>query len=451
MILFIIFFFLAILLVNYFFSKKITSESFFLHDRKARKFLLVLSALSTAIGGGTIFTLIQFGYQEGIWAIIICGAIGGGLVLASFLGKEIKKQSIQYNLYTLPEFLKCKYDFKTSVIAIIVNLFSFLFLCSLQILALSTVISKFLNLNINIALFLAFLIAVLYTSIGGLKSDIITDFVQFIFLIPTIPILLVYVGKFINWKLSNVDFFSIATSGVNPLLLIIISIFVWMPSIIGSMDLWQRIYASKSEKTAKEFLFLSGIFLFVILFLFSIIGILSRANPHIQDIAPSLIPIEIISQLPKIWLAIAIVGVLSALMSTVDSMLIVLSAIFTHDIIKYWKGVKDSKILLKTGRVSLVAFGLLSLFLAILLPNFVQLLGNALSSLAILTPAIIGGLFTKNLNKKAGFLSISSGFFIIVLTLIFTLILKSPSLLFVGQILAFIVSGGIFLLIRKTK
>ena len=101
MILFIIFFFLAILLVNYFFSKKITNESFFLHDRKARKFLLVLSALSTAIGGGTIFTLIQFGYQEGIWAIIICGAIGGGLVLASFLGKEIKKQSVRYNLYTL--------------------------------------------------------------------------------------------------------------------------------------------------------------------------------------------------------------------------------------------------------------------------------------------------------------------------------------------------------------
>ena len=127
----------------------------------------------------------------------------------------------------------------------------------------------------------------------------------------------------------------------------------------------------------------------------------------------------------------------------------VLSATWTHDIYKQLKNVKDGDVLLKIGRYAIVVFGLLGALLALAFQDFVRLLGTALSSLAILTPAIFGGLYSKIPKKKAAFCSIVTGFSIMILAIILSIFLKSSAIVTLAQIFAFIVSIIVFIAIKK--
>lgn len=444
-------YFCGVFLFTLFKSRKIKHDVFFVHGRQTNTFLLVLSSLSTAIGGGTIFTLVQFGYVQGLSAMIIPVAIGGGLIFASFIGGKIREVGKTENLFTLPEFLEKKFDAKTKTVAVLVNLVSYLFLSALQILALAALGTIFFGLNLEIAILLSWLIVIAYTIIGGLRGDIITDAIQSVFIIPIIFILFYYGIKFGGdlQALKTLDLSPFwQLKAVNPLLLLILALLVWVPSVIGSMDLWQRIYAAKSKKTAQRFLFRSGILLFFVLLLFSFIGIIFRNSDVLAGISPELISAKIISTIPSDWAPILLIGLLAAFMSTGDSMLMVLSATWTHDIYKPWKKVKDDE-LLKMGRVAIVLFGLLSAGLAWAFQDFVRLLGTALSSLAILTPAIFGGLYSTIPKPKAAFWSILSGFSVMILSIFLSFLLKSTAIVTLAQIFAFIVSLVVFIAIKK--
>lgn len=445
-------YFCTVLLITIFLSRKIKHDTFFVHGRRTNTLLLVLTSLSTAVGGGTIFTLIQLGYVQGLSAIIIPLAIGGGLIFASFVGGKIRKVGETKNLFTLPEFLEDRFGAKTKVIAILVNLLSYLLLAALQILALATLGTIFFGLTLRIAILLSWLLVIIYTLVGGLRSDIITDVIQSVCMAPIIFILLYFAISFGGGfqALQTLDLSPLSSHGaVNPILLIILAFLVWMPSLIGSMDLWQRIYAAKSEKTAQKFLFYSGILLFCILLLFSFIGTIFRNSNFLANIRPDLIPSKIISAIPSFWAPILLIGLLAALMSTGDSMLMVLSATWTHDIYKSWRKVEDKNALLRMGRMSIVLFGLLSAWLAWSFQNFVQLLGTALSSLAILTPAIFGGLYCTRPKHKAAFWSILTGFSIMILAIALSFLFKKTEFTTLAQVFAFITSLIVFIVIKK--
>lgn len=440
--------FLATLLL----SRKIKHDTFFVHGRQTNTFFLVLTSLSTAVGGGTIFILIQLGYVQGLSTIIVPVAIGGGLIFASFIGGKIREVGKTENLFTLPEFLEKKFDTRTKTVAVLVNLLSYLFLSAVQILALATLGTIFFGVNLEIAILLSWLIVIAYTIIGGLRSDIITDVIQSVFIIPIIFILIIYGIKF-GGGLEALETLDLSPfwqlRAVDPLLLLALAFLVWIPSITGSMDLWQRIYAAKSKKSAQRFLFMSGILLFFVLLGFSFIGIVFRNSDVLAGINPELIPAKIISIVPSIWAPILLIGLLAALMSTGDSMLMVLSATWTHDIYKPWKKVKDDDALLLTGRVAIVLFGLLSAGLALAFQDFVRLLGTALSSLAILTPAVFGGLYSRIPRRKAAFWSIVTGFSIMILAIFLSFLLKSGAIVTLAQIFAFVVSLVMFMAIKK--
>jgi len=222
-----------------------------------------------------------------------------------------------------------------------------------------------------------------------------------------------------------------------------------MPSVIGSMDMWQRIYAAKSEETAQKYLYYSGIFLFLVLLTFSYIGIFFRNSNFLKGVKPELISATIINGIPHIWLPILLIGLLAALMSTADSMLMVLSATWTHDIYKPWKKVQDEKKLLKMGKNSILVIGIIPVFLAWGLPNFMQLLGNALSSLAILTPAILGGLYLRKPKPKAAYLSIKIGFIIMIVAIFLSFFLANSEVVYMAQVFAFIIAVIVFITIQK--
>lgn len=445
-------YFIVVFLISWLFSRRIKHDAFFVHGRDTKAWLLVLTALSTAIGGGTVFTLVQLGYVQGLSAIVVCAAIGGGLVLASFLGGRIRDAGKKDNLFTLPEFLERKFGVKAKNVAVLANLLSYLFLCALQLLALAAVGTVLLGINLQLALVLSWLVVIGYTLIGGLRSDIITDAIQAVFILPIIFILAYYAVDYGGGLLSlkTIELAALAEpQAISPALLVILALFSWMPSIIGSMDLWQRIYAADSQKTAQRFLFCSGLFLFITLLAFCFIGIIFRSSGLLSGVSPEQIPAAILSIIPPVWLPILFIGFLAALMSTGDSMLIVLSATWTHDIYKPWKKVTDENKLLKMGRISIVLFGVGAAGLALLFRDFVQLLGTALSSLAILTPAIIGGLYSDKPKQKAAYWSILTGFGIIVLAAIISLALKQTELATLAQILAFVASLLVYLIMRK--
>lgn len=404
-------------------SRGVTLNGFFVHNRNVKKFLLILTSFSTFIGGGTIIGIINFGYSKGLLPVIMGIAFAIGFWLVGAIAPVIKEKT--KNLYTLPQFLESIYDKKTSFIASLVNLVAYFFLTAVQFVALGTFFKLILGWEMLASIMLAGLILVIYTSLGGLISEFYTDYFQAFFMLLAIPFILFFLIK----QIGNISLIPQDLVGqfliTKDLLFIIVAFLFWAPSLMVSMDVWQRIFAAKDKKTAMHSMQISGFIILAIFVIFTLIGILARIlfpNINPELVAPTLV----VKLLPKGLLGLGLIAILAALMSTADSMLIVTGVTLTKDIYKRWINKKASdKNQLKFARASTFVVGLVAILIGLKFQNIIALIGNALSSLTILLPAVIGGLFWRKANHHAAFYSIFIGFILLILSL-FTIFKNTP-------------------------
>ena len=97
-----------------------------------------------------------------------------------------------------------------------------------------------------------------------------------------------------------------------------------------------------------------------------------------------------------IILGFAVVGLLSALMSSGDSFLNIISISTARDFLGWKHKEKSSSQLQKSIRVISLVFGILALFIALSFPNIVDLMVVGISMIVIYTPITLIALSSKN-------------------------------------------------------
>ena len=195
--------------------------------------------------------------------------------------------------------------------------------------------------------------------------------------------------------------------------------FFWLAILFGFplfllyMEIWQRIFASYSDKVVNKILFGSAIITipFVVLGVFT--GLAAyKINPGFN---PDTSFLEIIRLfLPTGILGIAVAGVIATVLSTLNSMIMVISATFIKDIyITFFDKTRDERKQLKMGRIITLCVGLLGVGIAYIFPNLVELAVAANEGLLILAAPIVGGFLWKRANEKSGFYSALIGFIVL--------------------------------------
>ncbi len=404
-------------------------EQYLVNNRRTKLIPLLATTLATFVGGGTSIGLMALGYESGFAAVAIGVAyVIGFFIMAKFAG-NIRDFGAKHKIYSFPHYLIHIYSsdnnrgmnriFSTTVSG--VNIFIFFFMLAAQFVAMASLLKFSFEIGYLPAAIISALIVVFYTAVAGLSGVIITDLIQFITIL--IMIVLIFIPGI--WKdtihLSELSKLPIEMlNGTYYGYVFVFGLLVFLSwSVVVRLDIWQRILAAKDRKTAKRTMVLTGLGMLPFYILFPLVGMsirLTFGGVH----SPNDVAFHFINAHSEgIIFGFAIIGMLSALMSTGDSFLNIISISAVKD---FFISTKQNNLQKQNKQIKIVTvvFGILALVLALTFPHIVDLLVVGLSTITLFVPVTLFALIDKKASQynKIALYSILSGF---VVNLIFFL------------------------------
>ena len=373
----------------------------------------------------------QFGWKYGIAAtwVGIGNALIGSLMAWGVLGRRTRIMSQHLSSATMPEFFGKRFGSKSLKISASAIIFVFLIPYTASLYnGLSRLFGMAFNIDYSICVIVMAILTGIYVIAGGYMATAINDFIQGIIMIFGIIAVIAAVLKSQGGFLAALDGLSQisdpATSsspgvfnsffGPDPLnllgVVILTSLGTW-----GLPQMVQKFYAIKSEGAINKGMIISTLFAVIVAGGCYFLGGFGRLFSDKIDIAAggfdSVVP-TMLSGLPDILIAVVVILVLSASMSTLSSLVLASSSTLTLDLLKD-NVVKDmdEKKQVKTMRGLIVVFIAISVVLAIVqyrsnVTFIAQLMGVSWGALAgaFLAPFLYG-LYWKRTTKAACWVS----------------------------------------------
>jgi Na+/proline symporter len=400
-------------------------DQYLVNNRQTKTLSLVFTTLATFVGGGTSIGLIAMGYESGLAAVGIGIAYVIGFVLLFFFAGHIRDFGAKHQLYSFPHYLnhlythfeKSRFTRTFSATVSGVNIFIFFFLLSAQFVAMASLLKYGFEIGYTTAVVISAMIVVLYTAIAGLSGVIITDMVQFVAIV--IMIVLVFIPGIIDdtqffERLSELPANMLNGTYYGWIFLIALPVFLsW--SVLVRMDIWQRILAAKDRKTARRVSLWSGLGMLPFYIVFPLVGMTIRVISQ-EALSPKDVAYVFIDRHSNgLLYGFAMVGLLSALMSSGDSFLNIISISAIKDLVG-WKLKNPKSSRLSQGlllRIATILFGIMALAMALVFPYIVDLMVVGISTITIFAPITLFALIKKEKvysYRKAALWSILSGF-----------------------------------------
>ena len=400
----------------------------------------------------------QFGWKFGIastW-IGLGNALIGSLLAWVILGRRTRIMTQHLNSATMPEFFGKRFASKGLKIGASIITFVFLIPYTASLYnGLSRLFSKAFNIDYVWCILAMSVLTGIYVIAGGYMATAINDFIQGIIMlfgiVAVIAAVLMNQGGFMEAlnglaqvndpAVSNVPGIFNSFFGPDPLALlgvvILTSLGTW-----GLPQMVQKFYAIKHERDIKKGTIISTGFAIIVAGGCYFLGGFGRlfdgaAKDGFDNIIPTMLEK---SNLPPILMAIVVILVLSASMSTLSSLVIASSSTLTIDLLKgnVIKKMDDKKQVFII-RIFVVVFIAISAFIAIYqvksqnesVKFIAQLMGVSWGALAgaFLAPFLYG-LYWKKTTKLACWVSFIFGAGIMLLNLfakqLFPILLQSP-------------------------
>lgn len=308
-------------------------KDYFLAGRAMTTPLLICTIVSTYYELDVTFATSERGYYNGVvaWFWYSRPYYIAILMAAFLLTKRLRKQ----DYWSLPDILERSYGKPTRVIGALGC-----FVYSLPITAMAGLNAMFhtLGWQPEVAMFASVGVCALYTLMGGLWADALTDTFQFVLMCVTVaiavPFALEMVGGFgFVDKLPQQHMTT--TGGVSTWIIL-----AWAASaftVFVDPAFYQRIFAAKDSKSVK-YAFLVGILLWASYdWLVTLIGMIARYAADNGILQSDLegkkaLLVVCMKTLPAGLKGLFIAGILSAAMSSVDSYSLLASGNLVYDI-----------------------------------------------------------------------------------------------------------------------
>jgi SSS family solute:Na+ symporter len=400
---------------------KSSPATYFLADRKLGTLVLIGTMVATNFSAFTVFGTSGAGYRDGYAFFPIMG-FGTGFMALTFwiLGRKIWEKGRERNLVTPPELVRDLYNSPvlSVIFALVMIVFTIPYL-ALQPMAAGYALEELVGLPYVYGCILVTVIIGLYTLRGGMRAVAWTDLFQgavmFILLLVSLIMVARYHGGFAaaNQKVmaSWPELFSRpGGSGTYSLGIWFSYILLWFFCDPMFPQLFQRFFAAKSERNISRTMLFYPLICTVVFFMPISVGVLGRLSfpDLVGKEADRILPMVMTLISGDVMAALVLAAGLAALMSTMDSQLLTLSSIFTHDIAPLVQKKKSGNSL--TGRIFVIFLSLAGLMLAYKPPaTILQIATQTFTGLAVLFPTVFFGLYLKSVFSLSGILSIICG------------------------------------------
>jgi SSS family solute:Na+ symporter len=388
-----------------------------------------LSVVATDVGGGFSIGLGGLGFMIGLagsW-MLFTGLIGAWLSAVTLI-PIIHRLSTKHQFLTFPQIFTHFYNKRVALVAGIISAIGYIGFTSSQLLAGAKLASAtFVELDLKTALIIMGVIAVVYTGIGGLKAVIYTDTIQWIILMSGLIFIGIPVSYFaiggIDAIKSTIGHEFLALNNVNWQDLVNWAVTI-IPIWFVGMTLYQRIYASKTEKQAKKAWFIAGLFEWPLMaFMGVTLGMFSRValeNGMFTELgyAPGSgmdaemgLPVLLNTVLPVGLMGLMLSAYFSAILSTADSCLMAASGNVQTDILSRIFNFPDkTSVQLRISQVITLAIGTFAILLASNMTNVLDLMlySYAFMVSGLFVP-VIAALYGKKPSANAAIVSMVMG------------------------------------------
>lgn len=423
-------------------SKRVKNmDDYYVGGKKLGYWLVAFSARATGESGWLLIGLTAMGALAGFSAYwVVIGEVIGVAISWFFMAKKFKSLTDKYDSITIPDFLESHFKANGHLLRVVAALCLSVFVIiyvSAQIDITGKAFETFLGVNYYTGAIAGFLIVVAYIFVGGFVAVVWSDVFQGA---------LMFLGLL---ALPLVAYFAIDNSGdiysgleaIDPNLVSIWGAFddPWMQAatmagfafiglgFLGSPQVYVRFISVRNTKEIDKGKWVAIVFTFLTDAAAVTIGVLARylftevgQDPEsVLGIAgEDSLMVLLKATFPVFIVAIYIAIILSAIMSTIDSLLVVASSAITRDLYQkvFRPNVSDQKLNKLSSRITLMMALIalaLAMTVAIMVPGrtvFWFTIFGWSGIAATFCPMMIYSLFWKGFNQSGALACMLSGF-----------------------------------------
>ena len=428
-------------LIGIFASRRVSSLSdFYLGGKRLGYWAVAFSARATGESGWLLIGLTGMGALSGISAYwVVVGEVLGVAVSWWFMAKKFKRKSDTYGSITIPDYLESHFKSTKKTIRIlsatILSVFVIIYVSS-QIDVTGKAFESMMGLDYFTGAIIGFLIVLSYIFIGGFVAAVWSDMFQGILmflglvLLPIVVIFSMNGTPGVFQSLNEIDPALTNVFGTSDDVWMNIATMLGFALIglgfLGSPQVYVRFMSIRDESEIDK-----GKWVAIIFTLFTdaaavTIGILGRVfftQPGQDPQAVLGVGAEnVLSMLTEQFLpyvvAIYVAIVLSAIMSTIDSLLVIASSAITRDFYqKIFKPNLGEREMVKISRWVTLIMSVIALIIAMVIAKispdrtvFWMVIFGWSGIAATFCPVIILSLFWNGLTEKGAIASMISGF-----------------------------------------
>jgi len=391
-----------------------TEDDYLVAGRRLGYPLAIFSIFATWFGAETCIGAAGEIYRDGV-SLSSAEPFGYGLCLI-LMGVVFAAPLWRRKLTTLADLFRTRYSVGVERLAAVVLIPTSILWAAAQVRAFGHVLSSASNLNVELAITLAAMFVILYTIVGGLLADAVTDLVQGAALVIGLAIILVAavaaLGGIEGAWVAATDSSSIRLAGPNRASFLE-TLEAWAIPVCGSVvatELVARVIAARSPQIARNSALAAGGIYITVGLIPVFIGLTGAALVPALGEPEQLLPAVAQALLPDVLYAVFAGALISAILSTVDSTLLVASGLFSHNlVVPVVPGIPERhKVLL--ARAAVGGFGIIAYVLALKAEGVYALVEQASAFGSAGTLVIVCfGLFTRFGGAAAATLTLAAG------------------------------------------
>jgi sodium/proline symporter len=411
---------------------------YYVAGKRLPGWVVAFSSNATGESAWLLLGLTGMGYAVGVHAVwVILGEVAGVAMAWLFVARPFKEYTDRYDAITVPDYLSERFRapghvFRYLSAAVIVTMVAAY--TAAQLTASGKAFDSFLGTGYTTGVWIGLGIVLFYTTVGGFKAVAYSDFLQGVLMLGclvTLPVVAFAaaggVGGVVEALaaadpalLRPMGSFGLSAPGIASAVGFVAIGFAFL----GSPQLLTRFMAARDQREIEK----GGVWAVLCVLGFDVGAVLSGMAgrvlfPGLAD--PETVLPELSAALfPPVFTALFLVVVLAAIMSTVDSLLILASSAVVRDVWQQAAGSRaDERRLARLGKGVTVVVGAVGLVLALTEVRvvfwFVLFAWSGLAS--AFTPVVLCSLFWPRTTRAGAVAGMVGGF---VTTVVWALLLK---------------------------
>jgi solute:Na+ symporter, SSS family len=391
-----------------------TQSDFLVAGRRLGPFLYSGTMAAIVLGGASTIGGVGLGYEFGLSGMWLVVAIGTGILALSLLfAGRIQRLGV----YTVSQMLELRYGPGSSVLSGAVMFGYTLMLSVTSTIAYATIFGALLDLGRVSSIVIGGAVVVLYSTLGGMWSITLTDFVQFviktvgIFLI-LLPVVVSRAGGFGGLADAlPAEALSLTTIGGGTIVTYFV---VYTFGLLIGQDIWQRVFTARSPGVARWAGAASGVYCLLYAVAGAVIGMAARVILPALDARDDAFAAVVEATMPALLAGLVLAAALAAVMSTSSGALIATATVFSQDIVARLRG-RDPEAgseheHVRSNRLYVAGFGVVMIAIACALQDVVAALTIAYDILVGgLLVAILGGLVWRRGTNVGALVLMAAG------------------------------------------